>query len=146
MLNKLDVSYVITGHSERRTHEAETDGLVRSRIDAILSHQMTPILCVGETLAVPDAGQAFEHVKRQVASALSGRSSDTLGRVVVANEPLSGNRRGGDGGHLEKALGSYSDVLNRLTIWAIVAPDVPTRTHVSHFGRGESFVAPVVEL
>jgi len=51
MLKKLDVSYVITGHSERRTHEGETDALVRSKIDAILSHQMTPILCVGETLA-----------------------------------------------------------------------------------------------
>ena len=88
MLKKLDVSYVITGHSERRTHEGETDALVRSKIDAILSHQMTPILCVGETLAVRDAGQAFEHVKRQVASALSGRSSDTVGSVVVAYEPL----------------------------------------------------------
>jgi triosephosphate isomerase len=76
MLKKLDVSYVITGHSERRTHEGETDALVRSKIDAILSHQMTPILCVGETLAVRDA------------SALSGRSSDTVGSVVVAYEPL----------------------------------------------------------
>jgi triosephosphate isomerase len=88
MLGKLHVSYVIAGHSERRTHEGETDALVRSKIDAILSHQMTPILCVGETLAVRDAGQAFEYVKHQVASALSGRSSDTVGSVVVAYEPL----------------------------------------------------------
>ncbi len=97
MLKKLDVSYVITEHSERRTHEGETDALVRSKIDAILSHQMTPILCVGETLAVRDAGQAFEHVKRQVASALSGRSSDTVGSVVVAYEPLWAIGAGGDG-------------------------------------------------
>jgi triosephosphate isomerase len=88
MLAKLNVSYVIAGHSERRTYFGETDLLVRRKVDAILAHGMRPIVCVGETLDERSAGEAFSRVTHQVAEVLSGRSGEVVGGVVVAYEPL----------------------------------------------------------
>jgi len=88
MLAKLNVSYVIAGHSERRTNCGETDVLVRRKVDAILAHGMHPIVCVGETLDERLAGGAAHKVREQVAAALSGRSAEVVGGIVVAYEPL----------------------------------------------------------
>jgi len=88
MLAKLNVAYVITGHSERRTHCGETDVDVRRKVDAILAHGMHPILCVGETLDERVAGDAAHRVREQVSAALSGRSGEVVGGVVVAYEPI----------------------------------------------------------
>jgi triosephosphate isomerase len=88
MLAKMNVAYVIAGHSERRARYCETDALVRSKVDAILAHQMTPILCVGESLEERQAEHAFEFVKQQVIAVLSNRSAESVANVVVAYEPL----------------------------------------------------------
>lgn len=88
MLAKLNVVYVIVGHSERRTYFGETDVVVRRKVDAILAHGMRPILCVGETLDERAAGDAAVRVREQVSAALSGRSGEAVGGVVVAYEPL----------------------------------------------------------
>jgi triosephosphate isomerase len=88
MLAKMNVAYVIAGHSERRARYGETDALVRSKVDAILAHQMTPILCVGESLEERQAEHAFEFVKQQVTAVLSNRSAESVANVVVAYEPL----------------------------------------------------------
>ncbi|MFZ0058755.1 MAG: triose-phosphate isomerase, partial [Acidimicrobiales bacterium] len=70
MLAKLNVRYVITGHSERRQHFGETDEVVARKIDAILRNGMLPIVCVGETLDERDAGGAEAKVRAQVRAAL----------------------------------------------------------------------------
>jgi len=88
MLAKLDVVYVIVGHSERRQLLGETDQMVRAKLEAVLRHSMTPILCVGETLAERDAGTTLEKVGSQLRSALDGVSPEAVGAMVVAYEPI----------------------------------------------------------
>ncbi len=88
MLAKLNVAYVIAGHSERRELFAETDEMVRRKAAAILAHGMTPIVCVGETLAEREAGSTEDKVTGQVRAALEGLAADAVGGLVVAYEPI----------------------------------------------------------
>src|SRR3984957_412028 len=85
MLKDAGASYVIVGHSERRTYHQETDELVRAKAEAALKAGLTPIVCVGETKAERDAGQQAAVVIRQLRGSLPpGATSET---VVVAYEP-----------------------------------------------------------
>lgn len=88
MLAKLNVAYVIAGHSERRQLFAETDEMVNRKVKAILAHGMTPILCCGETLDEREAGTTEERVASQVRAGLAGVTADRVGRLVVAYEPI----------------------------------------------------------
>jgi len=88
MLAKLNVRYVIVGHSERRAYFGETDEVVRLKLDAVLRHAMTPILCVGETLEQREAGVAEATVSAQLTAALAERGSEALGSIVIAYEPI----------------------------------------------------------
>ncbi len=88
MLAKLDVAYVIVGHSERRQLLGETDEMVRAKLGAVLRHSMTPILCVGETLEERDAGTTLDKVASQLRSALDGVSPEAVRAMVVAYEPI----------------------------------------------------------
>ena len=88
MLAKLDVSYVIVGHSERRQYYGETDETVNKRAKAVLAAEMTPIICVGETEAEYDEGRTEDVVLSQVSGALSGLESDTVAGLVMAYEPV----------------------------------------------------------
>jgi triosephosphate isomerase len=88
MLAKLNVRYVITGHSERRQHFGETDEVVARKIGAILRNGMLPIVCVGETLDERDAGGAEAKVRAQVRAALEGRPTDVISSLVLAYEPI----------------------------------------------------------
>ena len=88
MLAKLNVSYVIAGHSERRQLFSESDEIVRKKIDAILRHGMCPIICVGETLEERSGGEEKEKVARQLHAALDGRSHEVIAHVVLAYEPI----------------------------------------------------------
>src|SRR5918997_3258177 len=88
MLAKLDVAYVIAGHSERRELFGETDETVNLKVRAIYEHGMTPILCVGETLAEREAGTTEDKVTGQVRAGLSGLSSERIESLVIAYEPI----------------------------------------------------------
>ncbi len=88
MLAKLNVRYVIAGHSERRELFGETDEMVAKKVRAILAHGMTPIVCVGETLEEREAGQTDAKVQGQVRAAFSGLKSADVGAAVVAYEPI----------------------------------------------------------
>lgn len=88
MLEKLNVRYVIVGHSERRHWCGETDEMVRAKLDAVLRHKMTPILCVGETLEERESGSARRRVASQLEAALSGRPPSVVGALVLAYEPI----------------------------------------------------------
>lgn len=88
MLAKLNVSYVIVGHSERREHFHESDEVVNRKLKAVLRNEMTPILCVGESLEQREAGQAADVVVGQLRGALSGIESDAVASMAIAYEPI----------------------------------------------------------
>ncbi len=88
MLSKLNVKYVIVGHSERRRIFGETDVVVAQKVKAVLSEQMTPILCVGESAEEREAGQTDEVLMRQVRLALAELSGETVSTLVIAYEPI----------------------------------------------------------
>jgi triosephosphate isomerase len=88
MLAKLNVRYVIVGHSERRAMFGETDEIVRLKLDAVLRHAMTPILCVGETLEQRELGTAEPTVANQLTAALEERGEEALASIVIAYEPI----------------------------------------------------------
>ncbi|WP_397532892.1 triose-phosphate isomerase [Roseateles sp.] len=87
MLADVGCRYVIVGHSERRAYHAESDQLVADKAKAALAHGVTPIVCVGETLAEREAGQTELVVKRQL-SAVIHTLTHCIGEIVVAYEPV----------------------------------------------------------
>ena len=87
-LAKLNVKYVIVGHSERRELFGETDADVRARVASVLRHGMTPIICVGETLAEREEGRTLDKVTGQVGAALEGCSPAQVAGLVIAYEPI----------------------------------------------------------
>ncbi len=87
-LPKLDVQYVIVGHSERRELFGETDEMVNQKVKAVIKHGMTPIMCCGETLEEREAGGADEKVTGQVRAGLAGLKAEQVGAMVIAYEPI----------------------------------------------------------
>ena len=96
-LAKLDVAYVICGHSERRELFGETDEMVARKVAAIQAHGMTPIVCVGETLAEREAGGTEAKVVGQVRAALGGRTRRAGRRAGDRLRADLGDRDGPDG-------------------------------------------------
>ncbi len=88
MLARLDVGYVIVGHSERRLHHGEDDALVARKARAALSGGLRPIVCVGEGQTVRDAGRAEEVVLAQVRGSLEGVEAADPAALVIAYEPV----------------------------------------------------------
>jgi triosephosphate isomerase len=87
-LAKLDVKMVIVGHSERRQLFGEDDAMVNTKVRAILKHSMTPILCVGETLAEREAGETEIRVLSQLSAGLDGVKAEQAAAMVIAYEPV----------------------------------------------------------
>lgn len=87
MLRELGCRYAIVGHSERRAYHQESDQLVADKAKAALAHGVTPIVCVGETLAQREAGETEAVVKRQL-SVVIHALGHCAGEMVVAYEPV----------------------------------------------------------
>jgi triosephosphate isomerase len=87
MLKDFAVRYVIVGHSERRLYHAESDATVADKAQRALSAGITPIVCVGETLAEREAGQTEEVVKRQLAAVIH-TNGHCISEIVLAYEPV----------------------------------------------------------
>jgi triosephosphate isomerase len=88
MLLTVGATYVILGHSERRQYHAETDQLINAKARRALDSGLTPIICVGETLAEREAGLTEKVVGKQVDGTLSGFSASDLKKTVIAYEPV----------------------------------------------------------
>ncbi len=88
MLAKLDVAYVIVGHSERRQMFGETDEGVNAKVKAVLKHGMVPIMCCGETLEQREAGEAESIVRAQIVAGLAKVKADDVAKLVIAYEPI----------------------------------------------------------
>jgi triosephosphate isomerase len=80
--------YVILGHSERRTYFGETNETVNKKVLAAQKHGLTPIVCVGETLAEYEAGRTAEVVRSQTLEGLKGLDAGFAPKIVVAYEPV----------------------------------------------------------
>ncbi len=78
----------LVGHSERRSVFRETDAETGRKVAAVLAAGLTPLLCVGETLAEREAGRTADVVLRQLAAGLEGIAAGHLSRVVIAYEPV----------------------------------------------------------
>jgi triosephosphate isomerase len=88
MLAKLGCSLVLAGHSERRERHGEDDALISAKVRAVLAHEMTPVLCVGEPLPVREAGGQIAHVLGQLDGGLERLTGDQVAGLVVAYEPV----------------------------------------------------------
>jgi len=82
------VSYGIVGHSERRELFGETDDVVHKKVHAVFKHEMTPILCVGETLDEREANTTEQKVVGQVERGIAGLKPDQVSALVIAYEPI----------------------------------------------------------
>ncbi|MEY2617379.1 MAG: hypothetical protein RL522_381 [Pseudomonadota bacterium] len=87
MLRDFGARYAIVGHSERRQYHGESDALVSRKARAALAQGITPIVCVGETLAEREAGQTEAVVKRQLAAVIHD-NGHCISEIVVAYEPV----------------------------------------------------------
>ncbi len=87
MLADVGCAWVLVGHSERRTYHAETDQVVAHKAAAALQAGLTPVVCIGETLAEQEAGQTLGVVARQLAPILA-MGTDAVSKMVIAYEPV----------------------------------------------------------
>ncbi|MGI8675941.1 MAG: triose-phosphate isomerase [Nocardioidaceae bacterium] len=88
MLAKLGCSYVVVGHSERRDHHGEDDPTVNAKAHRVADAGMVPLVCVGEGLAVRQAGLHCPHVLSQVSGSLAGFTAEQVAGSVIAYEPV----------------------------------------------------------
>ncbi len=116
MLKDLGVKYVIIGHSERRQYFAETDETVNKKIHAAFKYGITPIVCVGESLAQRDANVHKEFIAGQVKAAFEGISADNAEQVIIAYEPIwaIGTGRTASGEQAEEVCCHIRNVIKEL--------------------------------
>jgi triosephosphate isomerase len=88
MLAKLKVDFVLVGHSERRAYHQEDDDLINAKITEVYRNSLTPMLAVGETLAIRQAGDAMTHVIGQLGACLKGVTTKLAENLVIAYEPV----------------------------------------------------------
>ncbi|MHA7238815.1 triose-phosphate isomerase [Arthrobacter sp. TMS1-12-1] len=87
-LARLDCTYVLVGHSERRTIHAESDELLNRKVHAAYRHGLVPVLCVGEGLEIRQAGTHVAHTLEQLRQGVAGLSAEQAAGLVVAYEPV----------------------------------------------------------
>ncbi|OEZ92460.1 triosephosphate isomerase [Janthinobacterium sp. HH106] len=88
MLQDFGCGYVVIGHSERRAYHGESDAQVAAKTVAVLAAGITPIVCIGETLAQREAGQTDAVVAQQLGAVLAAISADDVAKLVLAYEPV----------------------------------------------------------
>jgi triosephosphate isomerase len=87
-LAKLGCTFVIVGHSERRTYHNEDDALVAAKAGAAFRHGLIPIVCIGEHLEIREAGDHVDHCVNQLRGSLAGLTPEQVGSAVIAYEPV----------------------------------------------------------
>lgn len=87
-LKEVGVTYVILGHSERRHIFGEKDELINNKVKAALKHDLSPILCVGETLNEREEGITHNVIENQIQGSLAGLQRGNLENLVIAYEPV----------------------------------------------------------
>jgi triosephosphate isomerase (TIM) len=88
MLKDAGCRFIIAGHSERRQYFGETNETVNKKIHAALSHQIIPIMCIGETLEEREAGRIFQKIETQLSEGLENISEEQIQNTIIAYEPI----------------------------------------------------------
>ncbi len=88
MLESLELTYCIVGHSERRAYHHETDEIVARKVDQLLKYNLRPIVCCGEVLQEREEGRQFDVVKKQITDGLFHLSAEQFANIVIAYEPV----------------------------------------------------------
>ncbi len=124
MLHDCGCRYVIVGHSERRSLYGEDDAVVAAKAVAALTHGVTPIVCVGETLAERDAGAALSTIGTQLDAVLAALGQERVLQVVLAYEPLwaIGTGRTATPAQAQEVHGFIRQRLQALTTKAAAVP------------------------
>ncbi|MCG5433588.1 triose-phosphate isomerase [Mycobacterium sp. MYCO198283] len=130
-LAKLGCSFVVVGHSERRTYHGEDDALVAAKATAALRHGITPIVCIGEGLQVREAGDHVAYNVDQLRGSLAGLSKDQIAKVVIAYEPVwaIGTGRVASASDAQEVCAAI-----RAELVALAHPDVATTVRVLYGG------------
>jgi triosephosphate isomerase len=88
MLKDAGCWFVVIGHSERRQYFGETDETVNKKIKAALSHELIPIMCIGESLDERESGKTMDKVESQMNGGLEGMGKEEMSRIIIAYEPI----------------------------------------------------------
>jgi len=131
MLVSLGVKYVIIGHSERRQYFAETDETVNKKVLAAFKHNLTPIVCVGESLEQREQGITNDLVRMQVKIALKGLTPEQAKEVVIAYEPIWAI---GTGRTATAAQAEEVNAVIRDTIKEMYGEEVSVHTRIQYGG------------
>ena len=139
--------YVIIGHSERRTYFGETDETVNKKTAAARTSNLTPIVCVGETLAEYESGRTAEVVSRQIRGGIKGLDLDFAAQIVVAYEPVwaigTGRASTGENANavirdfIRKPLAEFYGVEAAQAIRVLYGGSVTAANAVEFFGQAE---------
>ena len=88
MLESMELEYCIVGHSERRAYYHETDEIVARKVDQLLKHGISPIVCCGEVLEERESNRQFEVVKKQITDGLFHLTAEQFANIIIAYEPV----------------------------------------------------------
>ncbi|AOR24417.1 triose-phosphate isomerase [Clostridium taeniosporum] len=88
MLEAMGIEYVVLGHSERREYFNETDEAINKKVKAAFAHNITPIVCCGETLEQRESGVTDNFIACQIKVDIAGLTKDQAEKVVIAYEPI----------------------------------------------------------
>lgn len=88
MIKAIGCSYCIVGHSERRSIFGETDDMIAQKVRALLAVNVTPILCIGESLEERESGQTNTIVEKQIRAVFEGLTVEEVESIVIAYEPI----------------------------------------------------------
>jgi triosephosphate isomerase len=116
MIKEAGGDYAIIGHSERRRLFAETDEAVNRKLVAALSAQLTPIVCIGETLEEREGNRTLDVLDRQIKQGLDGLSGEQVGSLVLAYEPVWAIGTGRNA-TAEQAAEAHAHIRSRLRQW-----------------------------
>ena len=131
MIKEAGAEYAIVGHSERRTLFCESDASVRRKTMAALAAELTPIVCIGETLEQRDRGETTAVLDRQIKDGLEGLTADQVASLVLAYEPVWAIGTGRTATP-EQAAGAHAHIRRRLLQWfGVTAAD---QCHVIYGG------------
>ena len=131
MIREAGAEYVIVGHSERRTLFGETDLAVNRKLRAAIGAGLTPIVCIGETLAERDRNETFEILDRQIKQGFDGVTGEQVGAMVVAYEPVWAIGTGRTATP-EQAAEAHAHIRKRLRGW--FGADAADACHVIYGG------------
>src|ERR1700752_4914441 len=134
-LAKLGCTYVVVGHSERRTYHHEDDALVAAKAAAVFRHGLIPIICIGEQLEVREAGNHVEHNVEMLRGSLAGLSAEQIGAAVIAYEPVwaIGTGRVASAGDAQEVCKAIRDELGKLA-----SPQLAAGVRVLYGGSGHA--------